>query len=98
MFLFFLFTLCLFIISWFGMFLSRQHFILILIFLEIMLLAVNFNFVCFSVFYDDFFGQIYSFFVLTIAAGESALGLALLVVYYRLRGGIAVSLLTLLKS
>lgn len=63
-----------------------------------MLLTINIMFVSFSVFYDDILGQLYSFFILTIAAAESALGLAILVVYYRLRGGIAVSLLTLLKS
>ena len=71
---------------------------MLLISLEIMLLAVNLNFVFSSVFYDDFLGQFYSFFLLTVAAAETALGLALLVVYYRLRGGIAVSLLVLLKS
>jgi len=80
------------------MFLSRQHFILILISLEILLLVVNCLFLVFSIFYDDFFGQLCGFFILTIAAGESALGLSLLVTYYRLRGGIAVSLFSLLKT
>lgn len=92
------FVLCLFLISWFGVFLLRQHIIIILISLEVMLLTVNMLFVITSSFYDDLLGQIYSFFFLTVGAAESAIGLAILVVYYRLRGGIAVSLLTLLKS
>jgi len=56
------------------------------------------NFVFFSIFYDDLMGQLYGFFVLMVAAGESSLGLALVVVYFRLRAGIAVSLLNLLKA
>ena len=56
------------------------------------------NFVFFSVFYDDLLGQVYGFLVLLLAAGEISLGLALLVVYFRLRGGIAVALLNLLKG
>lgn len=71
---------------------------MILLSFEIMLLAINLLFIFASVFYDDFLGQLYSFFILTIAASESALGLTILVIYYRLRGGISISLLTLLKS
>lgn len=63
-----------------------------------MLLAINLLFISSSIFHDDFVGQIYSFFILTIAASESALGLAILIIYYRLRGGISVSLLTILKT
>lgn len=77
---------------------SRKHFILILISLELLLLIVNSIFVSVSIFYDDIFGQMAGFFLLTIAAGESAIGLSLLVTYYRLRGGISLSLLNLLKS
>jgi NADH-quinone oxidoreductase subunit K len=80
------------------MFLARKHFILILISLELLLLVINCLFVIFSIFHDDIFGQVISFFLLTIAAGESALGLSLLVTYYRLRGGISLNLLNLLKS
>jgi len=80
------------------MFLSRQHFILVLIFLEILLLIINSILVIFSVFYDDIFGQVFAFFLLTIAAGESALGLSLLVSFYRLRGGITLNLINLLKA
>jgi len=85
-------------IAWFGIFLPRQHILIILIALEIILLGININFICFSLFYDDLIGQLYGISLLTIAAAESSIGLSLLVVYYRLRGGIAASLLTLLKS
>jgi len=93
-----LFIFSLFFIAWFGVFLLRQHILIILIALEVMLLAINLLFICASVFHDNLFGQIYSFFVLIIAACESALGLAILIVYYRLRGGISVALLALLKT
>jgi len=63
-----------------------------------MLLSINMLFILGSIFHDDLLGQAYSFFFLTIAACESALGLTLLVVFYRLRGGISVSLLVLLKA
>jgi len=88
----------LFLIGTFGMFLSRKHVIIILISLELILLSININFVVFSIFLDDFLGQIYSLLVLTVAAAESALGLAILIVYYRLRGGISIDLINLLKS
>jgi len=80
------------------MFLSRKHIIIILISLELILLSTNINFVIFSVFLDDILGQIYALLVLTVAAAESALGLAILIVYYRLRGGISIDLIALLKS
>lgn len=96
--IFFFFSIALFISGVSGMFLSRQHLILILISLEIVLLSITFNFVMISVFQDDLLGQILSLLIFSIAAAETALGLAVLVVYYRLRGGIAVDLVNLLKS
>jgi len=66
--------------------------------IELMLLAVNLNFVLFSVFLDDIVGQIFALLVLTVAAAESAIGLALLVVYYRVRGTIAVEFINLIKG
>jgi NADH-quinone oxidoreductase subunit K len=93
-----IFSSILFIIGSFGMFLSRKHVIIILISLELLLLAININFIVFSVFLDDFLGQIFCLFIFTTAAAESALGLAILIVYYRLRGGISVDLICLLKS
>jgi len=80
------------------MVLSRKHLIIILISLELMLLAININFVLFSVLLDDLLGQIYALALLALAAAETSIGLALLVIYYRLRGGISIDLITLIKS
>lgn len=93
-----IFTLLLFLTGCFGMFLSRKHFIIILISLELMLLAININFVTFSIILDDMTGQVYAIAILAIAAAETSIGLALLVIYYRLRGGIAIDLISLIKS
>jgi len=87
-----------FITGSFGTFLLRSHIIIILISFELLLLAASINFVIFSIFLDDLFGQIVAILILTIAAAESALGLAILVAYYRLRGGISIDLITLLKA
>jgi NADH-quinone oxidoreductase subunit K len=96
--LYLILSISLLLIGTFGMFLSRKHVIVILISLELILLSININFVVFSIYLDDFLGQIYALLVLTVAAAESALGLAILIVYYRLRGGISIDLITLLKS
>jgi len=93
-----LISITLFLIGTFGMFFSRKHVIIILISLELILLASNINLVIFSIFLDDILGQIYAILVLTVAAAESALGLAILIVYYRLRGGISIDLISLLKA
>jgi NADH-quinone oxidoreductase subunit K len=66
--------------------------------IELMLLAVNFNFLVFSVYVDDLLGQVFSLFILTVAAAESAIGLALLVIYYRARGTVAVEFINLMKG
>ena len=66
--------------------------------IELMLLAVNLNFLIFSVFLDDMMGQLFALFILTVAAAESAIGLAILVVYYRVRGTVAVELINLIKG
>jgi NADH-quinone oxidoreductase subunit K len=96
--LYLILSISLFLVGTFGMFLSRKHVIIILISFELILLSININFVVFSVFLDDLLGQIYALLVLTVAAAESALGLAILIVYYRLRGGISIDLINLLKS
>lgn len=96
--IFFIFTIILFSIGAMGMFLSQQHLIIILLSLEIMLLAVNINLVLFSVLNDDIMGQIYAILILAIAAAETAIGLALVVLYYKIRGGISMDLIKLLKS
>jgi NADH-quinone oxidoreductase subunit K len=80
----------LFTIGFFGIFLNRKNVIIILMSVELMLLAVNINLVAFSHFLGDMVGQIFAMFVLTVAAAEAAIGLAILVVYFRNRGSIAV--------
>jgi NADH-quinone oxidoreductase subunit K len=92
------FSFALFIVGSFGMFLSRKHVIIILISLELLILSVNINFIIFSILLDDLAGQLYSLIILTCGAAESAIGLALLIVYYRLRGGISIDLISLLKT
>jgi NADH-quinone oxidoreductase subunit K len=91
-------SVILFIIGLVGFLANRKNILLLLLALEIMLLAVNINFVVFSVFLDDLLGQIFTLIVLTVAAAESALGLAILIVYYRVRGGIALDTVQTLRS
>jgi NADH-quinone oxidoreductase subunit K len=74
----------------FGIFLNRKNLIVILMSIELMLLAVNINFIAFSVFLGDITGQVFTMFILTVAAAEAAIGLAILVVFFRNRGSIAV--------
>lgn len=88
----------LFLLGMWGVFLTRKHMILLLVSLELLLLALTLSFACFSVYLDDVLGQLLVLFLLMIAASESAVGLAILLVYYRLRGFIFVDLLTLLKG
>ncbi|MEQ8441838.1 MAG: NADH-quinone oxidoreductase subunit NuoK [Alphaproteobacteria bacterium] len=80
----------LFTLGLFGIFLNRRNVIVILMSVELMLLAVNINMVAFSAFLQDLTGQIFAMFVLTVAAAEAAIGLAILVVFYRNRASIAV--------
>ncbi len=80
----------LFTLGVFGIFLNRKNIIVILMSIELMLLAVNINFVAFSSHLGDLVGQVFAMFVLTVAAAEIAIGLAILVVYHRNRGSIEV--------
>ncbi|MDF1748509.1 MAG: NADH-quinone oxidoreductase subunit NuoK [Alphaproteobacteria bacterium] len=80
----------LFTLGLFGIFLNRRNVIVILMSVELMLLAVNINLVSFSAFLQDLTGQIFAMFVLTVAAAEAAIGLAILVVFYRNRASIEV--------
>lgn len=82
----------------FGIFLNRRNIIVILMAIELMLLAVNLNFVAFSHFLQDLSGQVFTFFVLTVAAAESAIGLAILVIYFRQRGSIEIDTANLMKG
>jgi NADH-quinone oxidoreductase subunit K len=88
----------LFTIGVFGIFLNRKNVIVILMSIELILLAVNINFVAFSSFLGDLVGQVFALFVLTVAAAEAAIGLAILVVFYRNRRTIAVEDVNLLKG
>jgi len=81
-----------------GIFLNRKNVIIILMSIELILLAVNINLVAFSSFLGDIVGQVYALFVLTVAASEAAIGLAILVVFYRNRGSIAVDDINLMKG
>lgn len=91
-------SMTLFLLGIWGIFLNRKNIIIMLMSIELMLLAVNLNFLIFSVYLDDCVGQLFALLVLTVAAAESAVGLALLVVYYRIRGTIAVEFINLIKG
>ena len=88
----------LFAISVAGIFLNRKNVILLLMCIELMLLSVNFNFIAFSRFLGDTSGQIFVFFILTVAAAEAAIGLAILVVLFRSKRSINVQDLDVLKG
>ncbi len=88
----------LFAIGVIGIFINRRNIIVILMAIELMLLAVNINFVAFSVYQHNLIGQIFTMIVLTVAAAEAAIGLAILVVYFRNRGEIAVEHANLMKG
>ena len=87
----------LFVIGIFGIFLNRKNVIVILMSIELMLLAVNINLVAFSSFLNDLVGQVFSLFILTVAAAEAAIGLAILVCFFRVRGTIAVEEINSMK-
>ncbi|MCB9991407.1 MAG: NADH-quinone oxidoreductase subunit NuoK [Rhodospirillales bacterium] len=82
----------------FGIFLNRKNVIVILMSIELMLLAVNINFVAFSVYLGDMAGQVFTMFILTVAAAEAAIGLAILVVFFRNKGSIAVEDISMMKG
>ena len=87
-----------FTIGVFGIFLNRKNVIIILMSIELMLLAVNINFVAFSAHLGDLTGQVFTMFILTVAAAEAAIGLAILVVFFRNKGSIAVEDISMLKG
>jgi len=88
----------LFFIGVLGFIFNRKNILLLLFCLEIMLLSINFNMILFSIYMDDLLGQIYIFVILTIAGGESCLGLAIIISYYRVRGGILIDTVQILRS
>jgi NADH-quinone oxidoreductase subunit K len=92
------FSMILFLLGIWGIFLNRKNILIMLMSIELMLLAVNMNFFVFSVYLDDMVGQVFALFILTVAAAESAIGLAILVITFRLRGSIAVEFINSMKG
>nr|QJF58175.1 NADH dehydrogenase subunit 4L [Corallina officinalis]QJF58198.1 NADH dehydrogenase subunit 4L [Corallina officinalis] len=88
----------LFLISILGIFLNQKNILIMLMSLEMMFLSVSFNFIFLSIYLDDLLGQIFALLILTVAAAESSIGLAILVVYYRIRSNITVELMSLTKG
>ncbi len=88
----------LFVLGIFGIFLNRKNVIVILMSVELILLSVNLNFVAFSAKLQDLTGQVFALFVLTVAAAEAAIGLAIVVIYFRNRGSIEVEEISTLKG
>ena len=88
----------LFTLGVFGIFLNRKNIILIMMCVELILLAVNINLVAFSSFHADIVGQVFALVILTVAAAEAAIGLAILVVYFRNRGSIAVEDVNMMRG
>ena len=91
-------SIIIFTIGLIGVFLNRKNLIVILMCIELLLLAVNINLVSFSIFLNDLSGQIFTLFILTVAAAEAAIGLAIIVVYYRNAGSIRVEDINTLKG
>jgi NADH-quinone oxidoreductase subunit K len=88
----------LFTLGVFGIFLNRKNVIIIMMSIELILLAVNINFVAFSAHLNDLVGQVFSMFILTVAAAEAAIGLAIVVIYFRNRGSIEVDDINLMRG
>ena len=91
-------SLLLFTFGLWGLFITRKNIIILLISLELLLLSVNFNFVIFSIYLDDIIGQVFALFIVTVAAAEAAIGLAILIVYYRIKGIIAINFINAIKG
>lgn len=87
----------LFCIGLFGIILNRQNIIIILMSIELLLLSINLNFLYFSLFLDDIIGQVFSLLILTVAAAESAIGLAIMIVFFKIYGNISIYKINLLS-
>lgn len=87
-----------FVLGTLGIVLNRKNVLIILMSIELILLAINLNFIIFSSYLDDISGQLFALFILTVAASESAIGLALLIIYYKVRGTIVIENLPNLKG
>jgi NADH-quinone oxidoreductase subunit K len=93
----FIINFFLFCIGLFGIILNRQNIIIILMSIELLLLSINLNFIYFSVFIDDVIGQVFSLLILTVAAAESAIGLAILILFFKIYGDISIYKINLLS-
>lgn len=93
-----LFSLFLFFVGVLGIFVVKKNIIIILISIELILLATNLNFIVFSIELDDIIGQLFSIFILSVAGAEASIGLAILIIFYRLRGIISTSYIISLKG
>ena len=91
-------VMLLFVIGLWGIIVVRANLMVILMSIELLLFSISLQFVAFSAFFDDLAGQIFSLFILMIAAAESAIGLAILVIHYRLRGSLNANFLVVLKT
>nr|AHB34964.1 NADH dehydrogenase subunit 4L [Neoporphyra perforata]AHB35413.1 NADH dehydrogenase subunit 4L [Neoporphyra perforata]AIB08101.1 NADH dehydrogenase subunit 4L [Neoporphyra perforata]AIB08190.1 NADH dehydrogenase subunit 4L [Neoporphyra perforata]AIB08247.1 NADH dehydrogenase subunit 4L [Neoporphyra perforata] len=92
------YTFFLFFLGVLGIFLNQKSIIIVIMSLEIMFLSVSFNFIYFSIYLDNIIGQLFALAILTVAASESSIGLAILVVYYRIRNTITIELMSLTKG
>jgi len=95
---YFIISFILLFIGLMGLFLTKRHIILLLLSIELIFLSVSYNFLLFSVFLDDILGQFFALCVITIAAAESSIGLSILVIFYKLRGGISLDIINYLKG
>ena len=94
---YFIFTFFLFCLGLFGIILNRQNIIIILMSIELLLLSINLNFIYFSILIDDIIGQVFSLLILTVAAAESAIGLAIMIVFFKLSKNISIYKINLLS-
>jgi len=95
---FFFISFCLFFIGLFGIFINRKNVLTVIICIELILLSVNLNLLLSAFYLDDILGQIFVILILTVASAETSIGLAILIIYYRLRGTIAIEFINLLKG
>nr|AWP39914.1 NADH dehydrogenase subunit 4l [Clydonella sawyeri] len=98
LFFFLLVNFLLFILGVWGIIAVRKNIIIILMSIELMLLSINLNFIVFSIFLDDIMGQLFALLILTVAAAEAAIGLAILIVYYRVRSIISIDFINSIKG
>ena len=95
---FFFISFCLFFIGLFGIFINRKNVLTVIICIELILLSINLNLLMSAYYIDDIVGQIFVIMILTVAAAETSIGLAILIIYFRLRGTIAIEFINFLKG